>query len=62
MYKGYVWLFMINWCFMNVVGKSQSWGVEDKEIKALEVKLGLGSSSSAKSESALKKLQRCGNT
>ncbi|ETL95609.1 hypothetical protein L917_06623 [Phytophthora nicotianae] len=31
---------------------------EDREIKALEAKLGLGSSSSSKSESALKKLQK----
>ncbi|CAI5720962.1 unnamed protein product [Hyaloperonospora brassicae] len=37
---------------------SQSLGAEDTEIKNLELKLGLGSSSGPKSESALKKLQK----
>ncbi|KAG1709249.1 hypothetical protein DVH05_019895 [Phytophthora capsici] len=39
-------------------GEPQSLSAEDKEIKALESKLGLGSSSSSKAGSALKKLQK----
>ncbi|EEY67670.1 uncharacterized protein PITG_18184 [Phytophthora infestans T30-4] len=38
--------------------KADQPSTEDKEIKALEAKLGLGSSSSNKSESALKKLKK----
>ncbi|KAL4145795.1 hypothetical protein PRNP1_011671 [Phytophthora ramorum] len=39
-------------------GEPQSLSTEDKEIKALEAKLGLGSSSSSKAESAMKKLKK----
>ncbi|KAE9115064.1 hypothetical protein PF010_g9478 [Phytophthora fragariae] len=39
-------------------GEPQSLSTEDKEIKALEAKLGFGSSSANKAESALKKLKK----
>ncbi|KAG7380027.1 Nucleolar MIF4G domain-containing protein 1 [Phytophthora pseudosyringae] len=39
-------------------GKPPSQSADDREIKALEAKLGLGSSSANKSESALKKLKK----
>jgi hypothetical protein len=44
--------------FLAGAGEPKSEGTDDKEIKALEAKLGLGSSSSNKAESALKKLRK----
>ncbi|GMF45925.1 unnamed protein product [Phytophthora fragariaefolia] len=56
---GYTEVKGLRWANVGVTaGEPQSVSAEDKEIKALEAKLGLGSSSSNKAESALKKLKK----
>ncbi|EGZ28953.1 hypothetical protein PHYSODRAFT_322555 [Phytophthora sojae] len=60
LYPGLIWGYMVTVVLIDwgYAGEPQSVSAEDKEIKALEAKLGLGSSSSNKAESALKKLKK----